>query len=442
MKRTFSVLAAQILVVTVVTVVTVATAGAQSQDPGPTGQARPYRGLFGGGTSDLEQSLALRISLQEGYNQNVLADSDPAVPLQGPAIRGGAFTSGRVGLTYGLSRPRIGLFTDVGSGARYNPRVGRITGVHHQLALRSTIQLARATSLSLMQTVRYLPYYVFSLLPVTAGLDPTDLDPTDQGVSANGNVAWNGNLAINQQLGRRTSLSGAAGIANTYFRGAALDMRSAQASVRFSHGLTRYSSLNLGYGHREARYPGPGRGRLVNRNIEAGLGYARPLSLSRKTSASFGFGTTLYDGVQGTVYRATGNATLHREIAQTWSASLAYRRGVGFLEGISEPYFADSARLTVSGLIGDRVETILAANYSTGDLGAVLQRNPFTTYSGTVSFRYGLTRLLGISAQYGYYRHDFQGAVLLPQGVIPLLGRHTVRAGLSVWLPLLTRTRR
>jgi hypothetical protein len=181
---------------------------------------------------------------------------------------------------------------------------------------------------------------------------------------------------------------------------------------------------------------------VVNRNIEAGLGYARPLSLSRKTSASFGFGTTLYDGAQGTVYRATGNATLHREIGQTWSASLGYKRGIGFLEGVTEPYFADSARFTLSGLIGNRIETIVAANYSTGDLGAVLQRNPFKTYSGTLSFRYGLTRLLGINGQYGYYHHDFEGAVLLPQGVVPVLGRHTVRAGLSVWLPLLTRTRR
>jgi hypothetical protein len=305
------------------------------------------------------------------------------------------------------------------------------------------MQLTRSTELAVGQSVRYLPYYVFSLLPAAAGLDPTDLDPNDRGVSAKGNIGWVGNVSITQRLARRTSLSASAGISNTYFRSEpSLDLRSADASVRLSHGLTRYSSLRLGYGHQEAHYPGPGNGRFVNRSIDAGIAYNRPLSITRRTTASFGFGTNVYEGVQGTVYRAIGNAHLNREICQTWRATVGYTRGLGFIQGVPEPYFSDTAHLSFGGLITNRLESAFGASYSTGELGAVLQKNPFTMYSGTASLRYALSRLLAMNIEYGYYRHDFQENTLLPPGVIAVLGRHTVRAGLSVWVPLLTRTRR
>ena len=72
-------------------------------------------------------------------------------------------------------------------------------------------------------------------------------------------------------------------------------------------------------------------------SFDVGIDFHKALSLSRRTTLSFGTGTTAFADVNGTHIYATGNATLTRELGRTWFATAAYNRDVSFLSTFREP---------------------------------------------------------------------------------------------------------
>jgi hypothetical protein len=78
-----------------------------------------------------------------------------------------------------------------------------------------------------------------------------------------------------------------------------------------------------------------GRPRVLH-NVQAGINYGRPLSISRRTSFSFSTGSAIAvrddlsnpDAAPATTARLTGNASLTHELGRTWTARATYRRGL------------------------------------------------------------------------------------------------------------------
>jgi hypothetical protein len=212
----------------------------------------------------------------------------------------------------------------------------------------------------------------------------------------------------------------------------------------WTYSITRWLDARLGYGYREVRpvreeEPLPV---LVVQTFDVGLdyGYGPPLTLSRRTTVSFGTGATglvreSAPGERRLTYRVTGNAVLAHQFGRSGLVSLTYVRSVRFLGGLSEALAADTLGAAVTGYLGRRLSANAIASYRWATLSGNGGRLEGIRASTTAQFALG-----GPVALYGtwfYYDYTFDREAALPPGVPPSTARQGLRAGLSVWIPLL-----
>ncbi len=143
-----------------------------------------------------------------------------------------------------------------------------------------------------------------------------------------------------------------------------------------------------------------------------------------------------------TYYRLLANARLNREIGRTWNASLAYARTAGFVESLPGPVFSDAVTAAYGGMINRRLQFMSRVSASIGDFALAGDGSGFDTYSVSIGATYGLTRHLGLGANYSYYRYSFDAGAPLPPGFSREMDRQSVQAYLSMWVPLVHRSRR
>jgi len=62
-------------------------------------------------------------------------------------------------------------------------------------------------------------------------------------------------------------------------------------------------------------------------------------------------------------------------------------------------------------------------------------------YRGSVTLSTALNRFMNIGVDYAYYRYLFDSAVELEPGVPHEINRQSIRAHLSLWAPLMNRSR-
>lgn len=87
---------------------------AHAQLPRPE---RPYRGLFGGGTGNWEQSLVANASIGGGWDDNLVADARgdrPARPNDLNTSARGGLGQFSGALAYSLSRSRLSVSAKIG----------------------------------------------------------------------------------------------------------------------------------------------------------------------------------------------------------------------------------------------------------------------------------------------------------------------------------------
>jgi hypothetical protein len=165
------------------------------------------------------------------------------------------------------------------------------------------------------------------------------------------------------------------------------------------------------------------------------LDFNKALAVSRRTTLSFTTGSSASTYRGQVRYRATGSARVLHEIGRTWNASLAYRRGMQFVETLEQPIFGDSATLQVGGFLNRRVQFQSSARALIGDSG-FSERNSFDTYHGVGNVSVGVTRYVGLTFGYFYYHYRFDPHVPLPVGVARTIDRQGVRAQVNLWAPL------
>jgi hypothetical protein len=184
-------------------------------------------------------------------------------------------------------------------------------------------------------------------------------------------------------------------------------------------------------------------------DIDVGVDYKRPLSLTRRTTVDFGVGSSIVNmpAVASTdsslQYRVVGDLGLTHQMGRTWSARVAYNRGVGFTEGFAQPTFSDAVTGSVSGFFSRRVDFTAGGGLSIGDAGLSAGTGTadrgFRAYTGSARVRYGLGAMWALFGEYSYYKHDLGDVLIVAQGVPPILDRNSVRVGLTLWVPLLRR---
>ncbi len=430
----------------VLLVTTVAVLTFLGMKPVHAQQAGPGRlpsGLFGGGTATAEQLLALGLSAGGGYSSTVQT-------AKGVVTDGSTF--GHVGgnLAYSFSRPRVALWASAASSAQYYPDVANQLPVRNvgSAGVSFNVPVSSRTSVTAAQTANYQPLQIVSLFPglVAPGLGVGPSLPVDPDLATTGDgyVTYDSSASLGHQLSRRTAVTMALGYTRSGRLSAAGDVSTGRVGGRLTRNLARGLGVRLGYEYTRGAYRNTGTGQTAHfghHNVDAGVDFDRALSLTRRTTFSFATGSTVVsDGVRSN-FHLTGHALLNHDIGQSWHASVAYRRDVGFLGTFRAPVFSDSLAIGASGFLGPRLQMHSAIGAATGEVG-LSQGNGFTSYYGTTGVTVGVTQYLGVDVNYSYYRSSFDTAVFLSTGVPDDFGRQSVRASVRVWVPLIHRARR
>lgn len=416
-------------------------AGLASAQPAERPQ-RPFRGLFGGDERDprSRHRLDFNVSLEEAYDDNITAEGAGSGVVD-PRFHLGGFYSGLgARLTYTRRGDAVSFFGGGGTALRYYPQFRDLAAVSQYARVGLNASLGRRLSVRVAETATYSPFYVIGVFPDFSSRFALDefVPSVDYTISARKALASESAAALTYRLTTRTSADFSYVFRNTDFvEDDSLDLKAHLVGGRLTHQVTRHASVRAGYAYGEGLYgfyteAGPVR----NHNIDIGADYNRALSVSRRTTFGFAFGSAVIANEQDRLFRLNGDASLTHEMGRTWTARLTYRRGVGYVEGFSQPFFSDSVSADLNGHVSRRLEFNALAGYSTGEIGFVASSN-YDTYRGSLRLRFALSRLLATYGEYFYYHYEFPPHVSLPAGLPRSLDRQGARVGLSFWLPLL-----
>jgi hypothetical protein len=323
----------------------------------------------------------------------------------------------------------------------------------HQGSAALTLRLGRRTELTGFGNAAYQPWGAVVYSPALT--DPAFgqvVAPTRQIPVLNGSYrTYTTGVSVSERVTRRSMVTASYTHDIANFSGLAGDYQNQQASIRYSHLVTRNLGWHAGYIYGEARFseqPTAYRGR----GFDVGLDYNRSFSLTRRTQFGFTTGVAAVDsnvvvpvGFEGTEYRATGAAWLNREIGRTWDAVVSYHRNVAFFESLRAPYLYDGVSVGVGGLISRRVSVHSSAGATYGDVGLVTgsrESNHFVTGVADATLVIALSRYAAIATQYAFYVYSLDDPNAFWTSYAPDMTRHVVLVSLRAWAPIVERGRR
>jgi hypothetical protein len=417
-----------------------AAASAHAQDWRPE---RPYRGLFANGVGDTEQLLTASGSIGTSWDKNVITDVDGRSFLIGDGtgrFQGGAMT-GSATLSYSLSRSRAAFGASAGTTARYYPRLSNQFIRREYASIGTSVVLGAGFSARAGAT--YQPYSLGSMFPwlLEPRVDEAAVVEEDFPTSTEHFASYSAGVGFTRRVSRRQTFSATYNYRGRTASGVLDRFEGHSAGARLTRVLGRGLGLRLGYTYSEAHYHRR-EGRFTDHHIDVGVDYSRALSFSRRTTLSFGTGTSAARSARAPLrYRATGMARLNHEIGRTWSAALSYSRGLQFVETWPEPVFADSASAMVGGLINRRAQLQMVARALRGS-GYSGRSGDVTSYGGAIALAVAVTRYINTGLTYNYYQHGFARGIALAPGFPHDFDGHTIRASVNVWAPLFQRARR
>lgn len=220
---------------------------------------------------------------------------------------------------------------------------------------------------------------------------------------------------------------------------------------RYTHRAGRYARIYGGYGvslstlptastppPTEDGTPAPAVMRTTLHNIDAGVDYARSLSISRRTSLGFRTGSTAFrDSSNNLQFDVIGSAGLTHQIGRTWDASVMYERSVRFVPAFADPFVGSGVSGQLNGRLTRRTAVRIAANWMKGRVGVEGGDNRADSSSVSAQYRWGLSPRLAFFAEYFLFRTALGSDIVLP-GALPNDAKsHAIRVGLSLGTTLL-----
>jgi hypothetical protein len=330
----------------------------------------------------------------------------------------------------------------------YQPTVSRPLFGGSGGGLNGSFTLTSRASATVGLQLSYQPLYAL-LLPTLPGSfnqapgQVSELDPSNT-ARLNNHVSFQTNAGFSYRVAQHATFTASYGRQFSTANAATVVSRSLStqtASGNLGIGLAKGLTLNLGYGFTNADY-GTGATNVHGQNINVGINYSKPLSLSRRTSLSFTTGSTGVSNGGSPHWDIVGGVQLTHEIGRTWSASVGFSRNVSFLEGFTAPVLYDSAYASFGGTINRKLQFSSGGGTSIGGVGFGVPNNGFGSYFANAGLRFGLTRSLALSLNYVYSRYSFQSGVALPTSLLSHVNRQSVSVSINFWEPLFHRARR
>jgi hypothetical protein len=311
--------------------------------------------------------------------------------------------------------------------------------------------VSQKSSVSGSYWMSFLP--VTHLVPLPIGNDPSfgPDNPFDNTIGAEAESYWTSSASANynHEISRRVSTSVSYSNWRVNSPDRDHDVTTHSASARISYSLTQtigvFGGYHLDSGVYHSNTDTGASTRYNSQGADFGIDFAKALSLTRKTTATFGAGMSGVSDGQRTQYAATGHANIQHEIARTWRAGAGYYRNVSFTQAFTEPVFADSLNASLYGLITRRLRFHANTGMSFGAVGLSYTRtsgDDYRAFYASSGISYAISRYLNTGARYWYTRHSFDRGLNVPADLRTQAGRHAVSGYLSAWIPLLSRSRR
>jgi len=342
-----------------------------------------------------------------------------------------------------VNASRFGLQLNATGGARYYDTLHEVLSNGESVGAATAFPLGRRTTVALTSGFSYSPNYALAQF--------TDLVPnTDAVVTANDlalvrRPAYTSGLtaALTESFGPKASFMMNYGLHRSDFvnnEDPSLVAQSGYAMFRYR--FSRNVGFHAGYGRRVGEY------NLLNdtqsapiEDIDIGLdyNYNRGVSLSKKTTLSFGSGSSITEQDHRHHFTVTGTVNLDQAFTRYSHATLTYTRGVQLLEGFVEPVYSDSLTAAINGAIGARVHLATSASYSMGEVGLSGNNNDYRAWNTGGRMTVDLSRLSMLYVSYGFSSSDIGSGVQLVHDVPYTQRRHSLRVGASLRVPVIRR---
>jgi hypothetical protein len=410
--------------------------------------------------------LDLRIAAFGSYTNNVLGDlaqgGGVSRALSGPGgadqQNSGVYTGLNGNLNYGYTK-RKGT-TSFGVGARtnasYYPDLD-IRTVQHVADVNVSRPFGQRTTGRFSQSAHFANHYRLELLPDLTSDDPEarlNLGDEYAAVASKTN-AYITSTGLSHMLSRRATVGVSYRLRSVHSPEGGFDFRSHNTGASFQYQLSKYGGFHAGYNYLEVpRYAGKAEGEapLQSHSINLGIDYNRAFSLSgRRTTLTFTTGSALTaagraeDVGEQTITSShlrpflQGSVTLRRNLFRSWDAQAGYRRQVYFIEGFTDPLFAEGVSAGVLGQLSRYLKVNALVGYSSGQIGR--KSSSGRTYSTMLlsgQFAHQITDKIDFFVSYFYLRQQVGKEVVLPAGFAHSLNRYSLRSGVSFRLPLIS----
>lgn len=421
-----------------------AAPGAHAQST--TNPPGAVRGLFGGGAPPspgrTTQQVSTWFDIGGGYDRNL--DTSGAA---GATNVEGLATTGVVNVRYWRGRATRAI-EGTARLFRNDQRAGRTTATGGEVNVNGNAEFGLRGGVNMSLRAANDSAVLFGAFgpPLPAAPAPgVDIDVPNpspiQGDVANRWISYGGNAGAhyNWTPRHRTSLQ-LTQLRQQPTEGDGVD--SSQGQVSLNHDWMFRRTFGLIGSYRLARVQQtfdaqPEITPVLTQTAEAGFRYERRASPTRTLSLAVlgGAAQILSRGDAEGLVEPTGSFTASYSLTRRWLVSATATRGITVLQGTTQvPFINDLGSVSVTGVLSRRVTLVSAASISRGDtIGSA--PGSFDASGWTTTVRYGF-RYGALFAGYTGYEHRVRDLMLVPGAVAPRFNQRSVRAGVTIWLPL------
>jgi len=401
---------------------------------------RPFPALFGPTEAELNRPrrLYLSCSIYDAADDNTFLSNDTDV--LDPTLQSNRwYTGANVSLAY-TSKPRRNQFSlNLSSAGRYYSDLHEVVTTRHNGAFALDVQPALDWRVQLSGTASYSPYYDVVLGPTGQTLWSADNPPVseDASVSKQHSMQYGSFVGVTHNFTAGTILALNYGMRyRQVLSVSGADMDTQRAGFQFTHAIAKDVAVKVGYAYGLSTTGDPQALPIRNNDLDIGLNYGKTFAPSVRTSLAFTTGSTIVSAADGQHFRVTGSGRLMRRLSPSWTAMLAYDRGLQVPDGATRPFFSDTLTGSLGGYLGRRLNVRLQPTYSHGVVGLGGDANPYNAWTNTSRVEFALSRRVALYGEHFLYRYRFATAAGLPAQLMPSVDRQGARVGLTLWAPI------
>jgi hypothetical protein len=361
-------------------------------------------------------------------------------------------------------------------GVQHYPSLGEWLSSGNTVGGRGTFQLGTRMAVTLSGSEGYLPNYSFDFLPGVAQAPGQSFSSTDLAVDRRPAYTSLLSAGVTERFGTKSTLAVLYGISRANFintsdpsfayssasatwtqqfsaRSSAVlgyslqrtdfanasdpSLDATTGSVRFVYRLSKYAGVHAGYARRLGEYNLLTGAQSNNiEDIDVGVDYNRPLTMSRKTILTMSSGSSVYTSYGERRLAMTGGANLDRTFGRSGRLSLSYRRAAGFIQGFVQPVLSDTAAAQTSARLGTRIQLASSLSYVVGDTNVERADQGYRAWNGSGRFSVVLAPRTTLNLDYLYYQYRVGEEFQLLRTTPGRQARQLLRLSMSFGLPI------